>query len=112
MSVHYAASGGPTPVSAKLDLVLRALSMSRGRLAAAVGVDKSLVGRWASGAVTPSEHNLANITRVIAELRPGFTMIDWDREPEGLAGLFGIDITAIRAPAPIPAVEPDRLNGG
>lgn len=104
MSVHYATSPGePAPFAAKLDLVLRALSMSRGRLAAAVGVDKSLVGRWASGAVTPSEHNLANITRVIAELRPGFTMIDWDREPESLAAMFGVDITAIRAPSPLGA---------
>jgi hypothetical protein len=97
MNAHFASSGGPAPFATKLDLVLRALSMSRGRLAAAVGVDKSLVGRWASGAVTPSEHNLANITRVIAELHPGFTMIDWDREPEGLAGLFGIDIRVIRS---------------
>jgi hypothetical protein len=112
MSVHYAVSGGPAPFATKLDLVLRALSMSRGRLAAAVGVDKSLVGRWASGAVTPSEHNLANITRVIADLHPGFTMIDWDREPEGLAGVFGIDITAIRNPTPIPAAEPSAPLDG
>jgi hypothetical protein len=112
MNVHYASPAGPAPFSAKLDLVLRALSMSRGRLAAAVGVDKSLVGRWASGAVTPSEHNLANITRVIAEFHPGFTMIDWDREPEGLAGIFGIDITAIRTPAPIPFAGPADPAGG
>lgn len=43
-----------TAFSRKLDLVLKALSLSRGRLAAQLGVDKSLAGRWASGAVTPS----------------------------------------------------------
>ena len=113
-------AGGPAPFSAKLDLVLRALSMSRGRLSAAVGVDKSLVGRWASGAVTPSEHNLANITRVIAERRPGFTMMDWDREPGGLAEMFGVDLVAIRSSAapdsstrpaeglPLPGLEESR----
>lgn len=78
------------PFSEKLDLVLKALSMSRGRLAAELGVDKSLVGRWASGAVTPSAHNLENLTRLIAGKRPGFTMLDWDRPLPDLAGLFGV----------------------
>ncbi|MBA4013218.1 MAG: hypothetical protein C0481_15235 [Phenylobacterium sp.] len=79
-----------TPFSEKLDLVLKALSMSRGRLAAELGVDKSLVGRWASGAVTPSAHNLENLTRLVAQRRPGFTMLDWDRSLEGLAQVFGV----------------------
>jgi transcriptional regulator with XRE-family HTH domain len=79
------------PFSAKLDLVLKALSMSRGRLAAELGVDKSLVGRWASGAVTPSAHNLENLTRLVAQKRAGFTMLDWDRELSDLAGLFGVE---------------------
>ena len=39
--------------SSKLQLVLKALSVSRGRLAAEIGVDKSLAGRWCSGAVRP-----------------------------------------------------------
>ena len=103
-------AGGPAPFSAKLDLVLRALSMSRGRLAAAVGVDKSLVGRWASGAVHPSEHNLANITRVIAERRPGFTMMDWDREPGSLAEMFGVDLIAIRSPGSAEAGSPPAIG--
>lgn len=77
--------------SAKLDLALKALSMSRGRLAADLGVDKSLVGRWASGAVTPSEHSLSLLTRLIASKRAGFTMLDWDRDMDGLAQVFGVD---------------------
>lgn len=65
-----------TPFSRKLDLVLKALSLSRGRLAAQLGVDKSLAGRWASGAVTPSAHNLENLTRLVASHRPGFSLLD------------------------------------
>ena len=33
---------------AKLELILKALSISRGRAAAEIGVDKPLVGRWVS----------------------------------------------------------------
>ena len=80
-----------TPFSKKLDLVLKALSMSRGRLAAELGVDKSLVGRWASGTVTPSAHNLENLTRLVAQRRAGFTMLDWDRSLDGLAQVFGVN---------------------
>lgn len=80
-----------TPFSEKLDLVLKALSMSRGRLAADLGVDKSLVGRWASGAVTPSSHNLENLTKLVASKREGFTMLDWDRDVDALARVFGIE---------------------
>jgi hypothetical protein len=74
----------------KLTLVLKALSMSRGRLAAELGVDKSLVGRWASGAVTPSALNLENLTKLIARHVTGFTMLDWDRDLAGVAGLLGV----------------------
>lgn len=74
----------------KLDLVLKALSMSRGRLAAELGVDKSLVGRWVSGVVHPSSLNLENLTRLIARRCGGFTMLDWDRDMPGLAGLLGV----------------------
>jgi hypothetical protein len=80
--------------SGKLDLALKALSMSRGRLAADLGVDKSLVGRWASGAVTPSEHSLSLLTQLIASKRPGFTMLDWDRDIDGLAHVFGVERAA------------------
>lgn len=74
----------------KLTLVLKALSMSRGRLAAELAVDKSLVGRWASGVVSPSAHNLENLTRVISQRCTGFTMLDWDRDLGGLAAFLGV----------------------
>jgi transcriptional regulator with XRE-family HTH domain len=73
----------------RLEIVMKALSLSRGRLAADLGVDKSVVARWATGAVTPSEHNLAALTALVAGRQPGFTMLDWDRSPEALVALFG-----------------------
>ena len=106
--------------STKLELALKALSLSRGRLAADLGVDKSLVGRWASGAVSPSDHNLSNLTRLIAGKKPGFTMLDWDRDVSGLASVFGVDASVARnghggpAPAqdglPLPILEQARLT--
>jgi transcriptional regulator with XRE-family HTH domain len=94
--------------SRKLELVLKALSLSRGRLAADLGVDKSLVGRWASGAVNPSEHNLSNLTRLIAGRQPGFTMLDWDRDLGGLGRVFGVDIAAFASTALIHADPAQR----
>lgn len=94
----------PDAFPAKLDLVLKALSMSRGRLAAELGVDKSLVGRWTSGAVTPSAHSLENLTRLVSTKRSGFTMLDWDRDLNGVAKVFGLELAAA------PAVEV-KTNG-
>jgi transcriptional regulator with XRE-family HTH domain len=81
---------------ARLTLALKALSMTRGQLASQVGVDKSLTGRWASGAVQPSAHNLARVTRLLAERRPGLTLLDWERSLPEFAALFGVE------PAPEP----------
>jgi|SRR5215217_160745 len=78
----------------RLTVALKALSMSRGRLAAELGVDKSLVGRWASGAVTPSAHNLEKLTHFLAHRRPGLTLLDWERDPAEFAGLFGVELAA------------------
>lgn len=94
----FEAMGRPNNFPAKLDVVMKALSLSRGRLAADLGVDKSVVARWATGAVSPSEHNLAVLTALIAGRKPGFSMLDWDRSPEAMLTLFGGD-----APAPPPA---------
>lgn len=80
--------------SSKLDLALKALSMSRARMAADLAVDKSLVGRWASGKVMPSAHNLARLTALIATRRPGFTLLDWERDLDGLAQTLGVETAA------------------
>src|SRR5687767_7070075 len=98
MPMHVGESCSPmqtdTHFNAKLDLVLKALSMSRGRLAAELGVDKSLVGRWVSGMVHPSSLNLENLTRLIARRCSGFTLLDWDRDMASLAGLLGVSAPA------------------
>ncbi|MEP7007566.1 MAG: helix-turn-helix transcriptional regulator [Sphingomonas bacterium] len=79
--------------TAKLSIVLKALTMSRGRLAVEVGVDKSLVGRWCAGTVRPSAHNLARLTEAIAARSAGFTMHDWDKSPAELAERFGVSLS-------------------
>lgn len=84
------------PFSEKLTLVLKVLSTSRARLAAELGLDKSVVARWASGATAPSGHNLAQLSALMARSIPGFTALDWDRDLESLACLLGV----ARAPTP------------
>lgn len=86
----------------RLALVLKALAISGGRLAAEVGVDKSLVSRWCSGSVTPSAHNLARVTQVIASRQPGFTMLDWELDLSSLAARFGV-AAPVRAAPQVPS---------
>lgn len=80
------------PFAKKLELVLKVLSMSRARLAADLGVDKSVVGRWVSGAVQPSAHNLSLLSALVAERIPGFTALDWDRGQRAFAEFIGADL--------------------
>ncbi len=80
----------PDDFAAKLDLTLKALSTTRGRLAADLGVDKSVVGKWTTGAAAPSSHNLAKLSQLIARQAPGFTSLDWERDLEGLAAALGV----------------------
>ena len=77
--------------AARFRLALKAIGFSRGGAAAALGCDKSLVGRWASGAVHPSEHNLARITALVADHIAGFSMADWGRDYPAFAERIGID---------------------
>jgi hypothetical protein len=78
----------------KLELVLKVFSMSRARLAADLGVDKSVVGRWVSGAVQPSAHNLSLLSALIAQRIPGFSTLDWDRTLAAFAEFIGADLDA------------------
>src|SRR5215472_7657504 len=81
----------------KLELALKRLSMSRARLAADLGVDKSVVGRWVTGAVRPSGHNLSRLSALIAGRIPGFSALDWDRDLAGFAEALGADPDAVPA---------------
>ncbi len=94
----------------RFSLALQALGLSRGRAASQLNVDKSLVSRWASGSVRPSEHNLVGITKLIAGEVAGFTMLDWQRALQSFANLFNIDLPANSiAEAAIPT--PKLLSG-
>jgi hypothetical protein len=96
------------PFSAKLVLALKVLSLSRGRVAAMLGVDKSVVGRWTSGTSQPSSLNLEKLTRLVAQYVAGFKAPDWDRSFTDFAALLGADpaAAATLAPAPPPAALP------
>ncbi len=94
------------PFHLKLAFVLKLLSVSRGALAAELGVDKSLVGRWVTGAVRPSAHNLARLSDFVADRTGRFTMLDWDRPMANLAVHLGAD------PQTAPATEPGDDDEG
>lgn len=79
-----------SPFAARLSLVMKALAISRGQLASAVAVDKSIVSRWLSGATLPTEHNLTRVTAHVAGLVPGFTMFDWDADLGALSARLGV----------------------
>ncbi|MEJ0065333.1 MAG: helix-turn-helix transcriptional regulator [Caulobacteraceae bacterium] len=83
----------------KLALALKALSISRGTLAAELGVDKSVVGRWVAGRVQPSSHNLARLSAFVATRVDGFTTLDWERPISGLAPMLGASAEAARQAA-------------
>jgi transcriptional regulator with XRE-family HTH domain len=93
--------------SDKLSFVLKALSLSRGAVASELNVDKSLVGRWVTGAVTPSRQNLSRLSELVARRVDGFNVLDWERPIAGLAVLCGIDPEAV--PTTDPVTPPDTL---
>jgi hypothetical protein len=82
----------PDELPARLLLALKALSLSRGRLAAELAVDKSVVSRWLSGHQAPSGQNLANLTALVARRRPGFTLLDWEADLETLSAKLGVGV--------------------
>ncbi|MDP3125707.1 MAG: helix-turn-helix domain-containing protein, partial [Thiobacillus sp.] len=84
---------------ARMLLALKALSLSRGRLASELAVDKSVISRWLSGRQAPSGQNLANLTALVASHRPGFTLLDWETDLETLAAKL---VSPITPPAPDP----------
>lgn len=98
MRVHEQCGMANDDLGDRLTRALAALNVSRARLAAVVGVDKSVVGRWTRGLMRPSEHNLSLITAWIAHQRPGFDMTAWAASATRFAALL----------VP-PAIEPAEL---
>ena len=92
------------PFGPKLALVLKALTISNGRLAADLAVDKSLVGRWIAGTVQPSAHNLTRLTAHLATRLPGFSLLDWERSRDSLAAVVGGGSSAVPLPPATPGL--------
>jgi len=90
--------------SEKFNLIIKVLSISRARVAAELGVNKSVIARWASGATVPSSHNLAGLSALLARTIPGFTALDWDRDIDSLADFLGVGATRA-APTTSPSVR-------
>jgi hypothetical protein len=80
-------------------LALLALGLSKSRAAHLLDVDKSLVGRWASGSVRPTDHNLTRITALVAGRVEGFSLQDWNRDPDDFARAVGVDPVLARSTA-------------
>jgi hypothetical protein len=96
--------------ASKFRLVLRALNLSRGSVASGISVDKSLVGRWASGVISPSDYNLARLSSFIASKRSGFSMADWDRETADLAGWLGVPLLDQTEVETVPGFPPTFIS--
>lgn len=82
----------------KLDAALKALSLSRVRLAQQLEVDKSLVGRWLSGAVHPTEHNLVRLSSLVAQSIPDFRLKDWFVDVPAFRQMLGV-VEPVQDPA-------------
>ncbi|MCC8430301.1 hypothetical protein LJ725_15100 [Reyranella aquatilis] len=90
----------------KFDLVLKAFNLSRGRLAQTVGIDKSVVSRWASGATVPTDHNLSLLTHAVMRHKADFGRADWDLDVEAFAARLGVAAPERVAPSPAPPEKP------
>lgn len=62
----------------KLGLAMKLANLGRGRLAAAVRVDKSAVSRWLNDQALPSGPNLSAITDLLRRDRPQFNLLTWE----------------------------------
>jgi adenylate cyclase len=93
----------------RLSLALRAANLSGSQLAAAVGVDKSVVSRWLSGHAQPTSYNLARISAAIAKISPGFNMILWTAPRAEFEAAIGLGIPSGSAAAEAVAV-PDSAS--
>ena len=88
----------------KFGIVLKACNISRGRLAQAVGIDKSVVSRWASGVQMPTDNNLSLLTETVGRHRPGFARADWELASQAFAARLGLEAS----PADTPLALPDK----
>lgn len=62
----------------KLSLIVDLAGLSRSKLAKEIGVDKSVVSRWTSGATRPSAASLDQLTENLASRVNGLRRADWE----------------------------------
>ncbi len=82
----------------KLTLALGRANLSRAALARQVGVDKSVVARWASGALHPADHSLAALGAALGRAIPGFDGTAWSVPLADFAARLGLP-AAVRTEA-------------
>lgn len=81
----------PDDFAGRLRLALKVANLSAGALGAAVGVDKSVVSRWTSGKVLPTQHNLARIAAVLARSFPGFSVLTFEAPADVFGAVVHLD---------------------
>ena len=98
--------------ASKFSLVLKAFNLSRGRFAQVLGIDKSVVSRWAPGVQAPTDHNLSLLTEAVARHKADFRRADWDLGFADFAARLGVEPPAPAAEVPAAAAgaakEPRR----
>ncbi len=67
----------PTSFARNLKALLDTIDASRADVATALGVDPSVVRRWALGSTAPRGANMARLTAFAAGRLPGFSAADW-----------------------------------
>lgn len=87
MQAGISASGD---FGARLSLALQACNLSRTQLSSILGVHKSLVSRWLSGEMKPTDYNLARVSAEIAKRKTGFNMTLWRAPREEFEASIGL----------------------
>lgn len=94
--------------SDKLKLAMGRTNLSRAQLAQTLGMDKSVIARWLSGALRPGDHSLAQLSAILGRGIAGFSRADWDRAPADFADRLGLAPSAQPAATAAPGF---RITG-
>ncbi|HWA81042.1 MAG TPA: helix-turn-helix transcriptional regulator [Acetobacteraceae bacterium] len=92
----------------KLSLMCDRLSLSRVQLAHAVGVDKSVAARWASGRVRPGEQSIVRLTELVRHQIGDFSRSDWSLSLTEFAVCLGMKLA--RAPLAADTAGASKLD--
>lgn len=108
----------PDAFAEKFRIALDALNWSRAGCARELGVDKSVISRWAAGNTVPTEQNLARFTARLQAVHPRFHAGAWRLDAESFAALLQPDERGESSPAAAATGQPsiavlafDNLSG-